>query len=61
MKKVILIAIVLLVAIVGLTSYNGKEDVKSNGDDRLLAMLKTSKTGEPQKPDVPKGGEKKLE
>ena len=61
MKKIILIAAVLLVAIVGLTSYNGKEERKNTGDDKLLAMIKTSKTGEPQKTDFPKAGDKKLD
>ena len=41
MKKVILIAAVLLVAIVGLTSYNGKSEVKNNGGTKLIAQVNT--------------------
>ncbi|MDI1254867.1 MAG: hypothetical protein PSV16_02105 [Flavobacterium sp.] len=41
MKKVILIVAVLLVAIVGLTSYNGKEKVKNNGGTKLIAQINT--------------------
>ena len=47
MKKFILVAVVVLVAIVGLTSYNGKSEQKSSGDDRLLAQIKTVKEGNP--------------
>jgi len=48
MKKAILIVAIILVALVGLTSYNSNEQKKeSNGDDRLLAVIKTSTKGEP--------------
>ena len=47
MKKIILIAAVLLVAIVGLTSYNGKEEKKDKGNDTLIASLQTSTKGVP--------------
>lgn len=39
MKKFILIAAVLVVAIVGLTSYSGKEEKKDNGKYSLIASL----------------------
>ena len=45
MKKIILIAAILLVAIVGLTSYNGKEEKKDNGDSHLIAQVTTGGTG----------------
>ena len=48
MKKAILIVAVVLVALVGLTSYNSNDAKKeSNGDDRLIAVIKTAKTGDP--------------
>lgn len=47
MKKIILIVAVLVVALVGLTSYNGKEVKKESGDDSLIAAVKTSTTGTP--------------
>ncbi len=43
MKKVIAIAIVVAVALVGLTSFNGSTEKKSKG--HLLADLKTGVTG----------------
>jgi hypothetical protein len=47
MKKVILIAAIVIVAIVGLTSYNGKEMKRdNNGDDRLIAQVNTELPGE---------------
>ena len=49
MKKFILVAVVVLVAIVGLTSYNGREEKKSEKNDVMLAMVRTSK-GEPSIP-----------
>ena len=48
MKKVIAIVAILLVALIGLSSYNTNENTKSkNGDDTLLAALKTSTKGVP--------------
>ncbi|MDI1254869.1 MAG: hypothetical protein PSV16_02115 [Flavobacterium sp.] len=41
MKKVILIAAVLLVAIVGLTSYSGKVEKRPTSDKNLIASLNT--------------------
>lgn len=56
MKKIILIVAVVLVAVVGLTSFNGKSEVKkSNSDDRLYAALKATSKGEP----IKAGGMKK--
>ncbi|MGK4566675.1 hypothetical protein [Flavobacterium sp. 3HN19-14] len=40
MKKIILIAAVLLVAIVGLTSYSGREVKKDKADGTLIAQFK---------------------
>ncbi|WP_181368997.1 hypothetical protein [Flavobacterium pallidum] len=54
MKKIILIVAIVLVAVVGLTSFNGKEVKKENGD-RLIAQVKTESPGEP----IIKGGTKK--
>ncbi|MGK4566677.1 hypothetical protein [Flavobacterium sp. 3HN19-14] len=58
MKKFILIAVVLLVAVVGLTSYNGKEEVKNDG--RLIAQIKGEpggvSVGTTQNPTPPGGG-----
>jgi hypothetical protein len=51
MKKVIAIVAVIAIAFVGLTSYNGSTEKKS-GNDRLLAELKTTKSGDP----ITKGG-----
>jgi hypothetical protein len=39
MKKIILIAAVVLVAVVGLTSFNGKEAKKEKGNSSLIAQL----------------------
>lgn len=48
MKKVILIAAVILVALISLTSYNSNEAKKeSNGDDRLIASVRTATKGDP--------------
>ena len=41
MKKVILIVAVIVVALVGLTSYNGSDKKKDNGNGNLIAELKT--------------------
>lgn len=57
MKKVIAIVAVIVIALVGLTSYNGKE-VKKSGDDRLVAMIKTGK-GEPLTGTITVGDKKK--
>jgi hypothetical protein len=46
MKKIILIVAVVLVAVVGLTSFNGKEAPKQNGD-RLVADVRTTQQGDP--------------
>ncbi len=48
MKKVIAIVAVVVVALVGLTSYNGNDVKKGSGDDGLFAQVKT-KAGEPIK------------
>jgi len=53
MKKVIAIVAIVVIALVGLTSYNGSEMKKEKNDDRLVAMLKTSK-GDPIKIADPK-------
>jgi len=46
MKKIIIIAAILLVAIVGLTSYNGREEKKSEGKNgNMLAQLNTGGNG----------------
>ncbi|WP_298155055.1 hypothetical protein [Flavobacterium sp.] len=47
MKKIILIVAIVLVAVVGLTSFNGKEVKKNENGDRLVASLTTAKTGTP--------------
>jgi len=39
MKKVILIVAVLVIALVGLTSYNGKEVKKDKADGNLIAQV----------------------
>ncbi len=44
MKKVILIVAVIVVALVGLTSYNGSDKKKDNGNGNLIAELKTGGT-----------------
>jgi hypothetical protein len=44
MKKVILIVAVIVVALVGLTSYNGTDKKKDNGNGNLIAELKTGGT-----------------
>ncbi len=42
MKKIILIVAVLVIALVGLTSYNGKEAKKESGSgDQLIASINT--------------------
>ena len=41
MKKVIVIVAVLVVALVGLTSYNNTEVKKNKGNGNLIAELKT--------------------
>ncbi len=56
MKKVIAIAVVVVIALVGLTSYNGRTEVKKSGDDNLIASVKTG--GENTILD-PRGGDKK--
>ena len=43
MKKIILIAAILLIAIVGLTSYNGKEEKKDKNKDVLIASFQNTK------------------
>lgn len=45
MKKVILIVAVILVALVGLTSYNSKEVKKEKGNGDLIAQVNTGGTG----------------
>ncbi|WP_298155065.1 hypothetical protein [Flavobacterium sp.] len=45
MKKIILIAAVVLVAIVGLTSFNGKEQHKEKGNSALIAQLQGGPVG----------------
>ncbi|OYU82333.1 MAG: hypothetical protein CFE23_01040 [Flavobacterium sp. BFFFF1] len=45
MKKIILIAAVVLVAIVGLTSFNGKEQHKEKGNASLIAQLDSEPVG----------------
>ncbi|WP_181248512.1 hypothetical protein [Flavobacterium magnum] len=45
MKKIILIVAIVLVAVVGLTSFNGKEVRKDEKGKALFAELK----GDPQK------------
>ena len=45
MKKVILIVAIVLVALVGLTSYNSNEGRKEKGNGNLIAELKTGGTG----------------
>ncbi|WP_146171705.1 hypothetical protein [Flavobacterium magnum] len=39
MKKIILIAALVLVAVIGLTSFNGKEQHKEKGNSSLIAQL----------------------
>lgn len=39
MKKIILVAAVVLVAVIGLTSYNGKETKKDKADGNLIAQV----------------------
>ena len=56
MKKVIAIAVVIVVALVGLTSYNGSGEKKEKG--HLLAELKSGGTGVIKSGD---GGTKKLD
>ncbi len=48
MKKAIVIVAILVVALVGLTSYNGKEEKKNNGNGNLIAELKTGGGGQLQ-------------
>ncbi len=45
MKKAIAIVAIIVVALVGLTSYNGNETKKNNGNGTLLAELKSGGTG----------------
>ncbi|WP_291082714.1 hypothetical protein [Flavobacterium sp. BFFFF1] len=39
MKKIILIVAIVLVAVVGLTSFNGKSEMKKSKNTTLLASL----------------------
>jgi len=41
MKKAIAIVAVIVVALIGLTSYNGSEVKKNNGNGSLIAELKS--------------------
>jgi len=45
MKKAILILAVVLVALVGLTSYNSNEVKKEKGNGNLIAQINTGGTG----------------
>ena len=45
MKKAIAIVAVIVVALIGLTSYNGSEVKKNNGNGSLIAELKSGGTG----------------
>lgn len=56
MKKVIAIVAVVVIAILGLSSYNTNEVKKSSKSDNLIAELKTGGTGS-----VVVGGNKKLD
>ncbi len=56
MKKVIAIVAVVVIAILGLSSYNTNEIKKSSKSDNLIAELKTGGTGS-----VVVGGNKKLD
>lgn len=59
MKKVIAIVAVVVVAFVGLTSYNGTTE-KKNGGDRLLAELKSG-GNQLNDPKTGNGGTKKVD
>lgn len=56
MKKVIAIVAVVVIAILGLSSYNTNEVKKSSKSDNLIAELKTGGTG-----GVVAGGNKKID
>ncbi|WP_432672561.1 hypothetical protein [Flavobacterium sp. SM2513] len=56
MKKFIAIVAVVVIAILGLSSYNTTQVEKSNKSDNLIAELKTGGTGS-----VVVGGNKKLD
>lgn len=56
MKKVIAIVAVVVIAILGLSSYNTNEVKKSSKSDNLIAELKTGGTG-----GLVVGGNKKID
>ncbi|AWI24929.1 hypothetical protein [Flavobacterium pallidum] len=57
MKKIILIAAVVLVAVIGLTSFNGKEQHKEKGNGALIASLEGGPvTGGSGSTGIPPGG-----
>lgn len=45
MKKIILVAALVLVSVVGLTSFNGKEAKKEKGNSSLIAQLEGNTGG----------------
>ena len=56
MKKVIAILVVVVIALVGLSSYNSKEVKREKGgEDDLIASVLTNTKGVPTTPEQPKG------